>query len=90
MDYQSGKHKGFAFVEFEDPEDTEECIFNMEGAELLGRFLKVNLAQANQFNKLTTKSNEAIWKSDDWFQQQAAGTEEERATSQADVQTLEL
>lgn len=86
MDYQSGRHRGFAFVEYEDAEDAEEALFNMDGAELLGRFLKVSLAQANQVNKLTTKSNEAIWKSDEWFQQQ--NDQEEQKTNQADAQAL--
>ena len=88
MDYQTGQHKGFAFVEFEDADDAEEAIFNMDGAELLGRFLKVSLAQENQMKKLTLKSNEAIWKSDDWFQDQANRGEEERKANQADAQTL--
>ena len=88
MDFQSGKHKGFAFVEFEDPEDAEEAIFNMDGAELLGRTLKVNVAQANQVTKLTQKSNEAIWTSDEWFQQQNAGNVQQETNHQADAQTL--
>jgi peptidyl-prolyl isomerase E (cyclophilin E) len=88
MDYVSGKHKGFAFCEFEDPEDAEEAIFNMDGAELLGRFLKVSLAQPNQVSKLSVKNNEAIWKSDEWFQQNATVDETTQRTNQVDAQTL--
>jgi RNA recognition motif-containing protein len=72
MDYQSGKHKGFCFAEFEDADDADEAIFNLDGAELLGRTLRCSMAQPNQVNKLSNQS-EAIWKSDEWFQQHSGG-----------------
>ena len=74
MDYVKGSHRGFAFVEMEESEDASEAIFNMDGAELLSRTIRVSLAQPNQMNKLhqTTRAahNTAIWNSDEWFQQQ--------------------
>jgi len=76
MDYVEGKHRGFAFVEFEDPDDAQEAIFNMDGGELLGRTLKVSMAQPNQIHKLSSDSNQAIWNSDEWFQQNVTGKEE--------------
>lgn len=54
MDYKEGKHKGFCFVEFEDVDDAAEAIFNMDGAELLGRTIKCNLAQANQAHQVSS------------------------------------
>ena len=39
------KHRGFAFVQFEDPRDAADCIDNMDNAELFGRVLKVNVAK---------------------------------------------
>jgi RNA recognition motif-containing protein len=95
MDYKEGVHRGFCFVEFQEAEDAEEAIFNMDGGELLGRTIKVSLAQANQVNKFTaSSSNEAIWKSDDWFQTHAGGGQDEasRKLEQErvqDVQTLQ-
>lgn len=80
MDYVKGKHRGFAFCEYEDANDAEECIFNMDGAELIGRTIAVSVAQPNQVNKLTSgapTSTEAIWNSDDWFQQQGRQAEAE-------------
>jgi peptidyl-prolyl isomerase E (cyclophilin E) len=68
MDYQKGLIKGFAFVEFDDPEDAAEAIFNMDGAELMGRTLHVSLAQPNQ---MSLSSHQAVWSTDEWFQQQA-------------------
>ena len=58
MDHQKGSHKGFAFVEFEDADDTQEALFNMEGAELLGRVLNVKIATDN---KHSLKSTKALW-----------------------------
>ena len=91
MDYVNGTHKGYAFVEYGDADDAEEAVFNMDGSELLGKTLKVSLAQPNQVYKLSTK--EAIWKSDEWFQKQVAGQDEEAQAQQQreeqDAKTLQ-
>ncbi|KAL3944082.1 MAG: hypothetical protein SGBAC_001868, partial [Bacillariaceae sp.] len=73
MDYTKGKHKGFGFVEFEDAEDATEAIFNMDGADIMGRSISVDMAQANQISKISNTRNQAIWSSDEWFQQHASG-----------------
>jgi peptidyl-prolyl isomerase E (cyclophilin E) len=90
MDYAAGKHKGFAFVEYEDADDAVEAIFNMDGADIMGRTLRVGIAQMNQLNKLSSK--EAIWSSDDWFQQNVSGNskeeQEEKKDRQQDQQIL--
>jgi peptidyl-prolyl isomerase E (cyclophilin E) len=65
MDYASGKHKGFAFVEYGDAEDAHECIYNLDGSELYGRVLSVNLARENKSNN---NSNKAVWSTDEFFQ----------------------
>lgn len=80
--YVEGTHRGFCFVEYDDPEDADEAIYNMDGAELLGKTLSVSLAQPNQVNKLTSSTNEAIWKSDEWFQQQMANDVKARAEAE--------
>ncbi|KAL7563408.1 hypothetical protein ACA910_016505 [Epithemia clementina (nom. ined.)] len=83
MDYVNGTHRGFAFVEMEEPDDASEAIFNMDGAELLSRTIRVSLAQPNQLNKLhqtsRTANNTAIWSSDEWFQQQQQQEEGQKA-----------
>ena len=85
MDYVQGKHKGFCFVEFRDPEDADEALYNLDGAEFLGKVVRVSLAQANQLHKLTSSSSsnrsEAVWKSDEWFQQQHAAADATTATT---------
>lgn len=95
MDYAAGVHRGFAFVEFEDSDDASEAIFNMDGAELLGRTIRASLAQPNQVHKFSSTGSapQAIWKSDEWFQTHVGGQDEaakklEREQAQ-DVKTLQ-
>ena len=87
MDYKAGVHRGFGFVEYEDADDANEAIFNMDGADLMGRTLRVSMAQMNQLNKLGT-TQQAIWSSDEWFQQHVSGqpNPEEREKQQAQAQ----
>mmetsp|Transcript_22082 Transcript_22082/g.46503 ORF Transcript_22082/g.46503 Transcript_22082/m.46503 type:complete len:149 (-) Transcript_22082:165-611(-) len=92
MDYKVGKTRGFAFVEFDDPEDASECIFNMDMSDLCGRTIKVSLAQQNQLSKLSAQSGkgQAIWSSDQWFQEHVVGdTEEDRQKAKNAAQDKE-
>jgi len=45
MDQMTGRSRGFAFVEMDSPEATQEAIQMFDGKELYGRALKVNLAK---------------------------------------------
>ena len=74
MDFSQGTHKGFAFLEYVDADDATEAIYNMDGAELFGKPLTVNVAQAEKIN---LGSNKAVWSTDDWFREQAGLKEEE-------------
>lgn len=68
-DYTKGtSNRGFGFVEFESPDDAEEAIFNMDGAEIMGKAITVNLAQPDQQYKLG--SAKPIWSTDEWFKEQ--------------------
>ena len=93
MDYKIGKYRGFGFVEYDDADDAAEAIFNMDGADLMGRTLKVSMAQPNQLNKLAKGSGgalpvsqQAIWSNDEWFQQHVMGAGEESSEVQKQVQ----
>ena len=95
MDYKVGKTRGFAFVEFEDADDANEAIFNMDMSDLMGRTIKVSLAQQNQLNKMSqqTARGQAIWSSDEWFQQHVTGAgsaedQKKMREAQQDQQTL--
>lgn len=43
---QTGKNRGFGFVQFEEIEDAEDAMDNMHNAELFNRVITVNVAKA--------------------------------------------
>lgn len=45
IDQTTQKHRGFAFVQFESADDAADAIDNMDGSELFGRVLKVNVSK---------------------------------------------
>jgi len=73
MDYAQGTHKGFAFLEFVNSDDANEAIYNMDGAELLGKALTCNVAQAD---KMSLGSSQALWSTDEWYREHAGLKEE--------------
>ncbi|KAJ1918644.1 hypothetical protein IWQ60_007453 [Tieghemiomyces parasiticus] len=67
------QHRGFGFVEFEDPDDALAAVDNMHFGELYGQVIKVNLARPM---RLKEGSSRAIWSEDAWLQKYAvAGAE---------------
>jgi peptidyl-prolyl isomerase E (cyclophilin E) len=76
MDYAAGTHKGYAFLEFVDPDDTSDAIYNMDGAELFGKALTVNVAQADKMNNLG--NTKALWSTDEWYKEHAGVKDEDR------------
>jgi peptidyl-prolyl isomerase E (cyclophilin E) len=68
MDYQAGTNKGFAFLEFDDADDAKEAIYNMDGAELFGKSLTVNVAREE---KMQLGDSKAVWSNEQWFKEQA-------------------
>lgn len=65
----NGKHRGFAFVEFKEPEDAQAAIDNMHDSELGGRVITVNLA--NPAAKVATSA----WaQGDKWYSAEVAGS----------------
>mmetsp|Transcript_20342 Transcript_20342/g.25938 ORF Transcript_20342/g.25938 Transcript_20342/m.25938 type:complete len:151 (+) Transcript_20342:73-525(+) len=79
MDYAAGTHKGFAFIEYVDGDDAAEAIYNMDGAELFGKTLTVNIAQAERMN---LGSNKAVWSTEEWFKEQSGMKEDEERKDQ--------
>eukprot|EP01112_Ceratiomyxa_fruticulosa_P021268 TRINITY_DN7423_c0_g1_i2.p1 TRINITY_DN7423_c0_g1~~TRINITY_DN7423_c0_g1_i2.p1 ORF type:complete len:177 (-),score=49.90 TRINITY_DN7423_c0_g1_i2:163-621(-) len=91
LDHQSGKHKGFGFVEYELEEDAKEALDNMSESELYGRVLKVNIAKPTQL----TKTNKAVWESDHYITENAKlgenaeGAEGEPATEPSSASMID-
>lgn len=69
IDYETSKHRGFAFLEYELAEDAAAAIDNMNESELCGRTIRVNIAKPMK-NK--EGGSRAVWNSDDWLQKHAA------------------
>ncbi|KAK4458740.1 peptidyl-prolyl cis-trans isomerase E [Cladorrhinum samala] len=78
-------HRGYAYVEFEDPEDAKEAIDNMDQSELFGRVIKVSAAKipksatANQ----GLGSKTAVWEQEGWLAENAVSEEDRMASEQA-------
>jgi peptidyl-prolyl isomerase E (cyclophilin E) len=67
------KHRGYSFVEFDLEEDAADAVDNMDGAELMGKTIRCNLAKA--MPKL--EAGQAAWNSEEWIQQNAMNLEGE-------------
>lgn len=48
LDRESGKKRGFAFVEMSTEEEEEAAIESLDGAEWMGRVIKVNKAKPRE------------------------------------------
>ena len=82
IDYSTGKHRGFAFVQFESVDDAAAAIDNMNDAEIFGRTLKVNVAKPMQIKEGYSK---AVWNDDEWLTEYAGKTleQQEKKTSES-------
>lgn len=78
------RHRGFAFIEFEDPVDAQAAMDNMHDAELFGRVLTCNLANPKNAR------GQAVWNQEQWMNEGAKTAEEVDAEiRQRQVQELE-
>ena len=78
------KHRGFAFVQYEEQGDAADAIDNMDNAELYGRVLKVNIAKPDA---MRGSSHRPVWESDAdaFFNKPAEGDEADAATAAAEA-----
>lgn len=56
MDFTAQKHKGFAFIEFQWPEDAADAIDNMDYGEILGKTIRVNVAKPQRYRESATSN----------------------------------
>ena len=54
-------HRGFAYVEFEDPDDAKAAVDNMDQSELFGRVIRVSAAKAPKSATEGLGSKTAVW-----------------------------
>ncbi|XP_061192742.1 peptidyl-prolyl cis-trans isomerase E-like [Saccostrea echinata] len=77
LDYETEKHRGFAFVEFELAEDAAAAIDNMNDSEMFGRTLRVNMAKPMRIKE---GSSRAVWSEDTWLQEYAGKTTDKKSS----------
>jgi RNA recognition motif-containing protein len=58
--FKDNQHRGFAFVEFEEPQDAQAAIDNMHLAELYGKVIKVNLARPIRLKEGSMRAGKRI------------------------------
>jgi len=68
LDYESGKHRGFAFLEYELEEDALDAVDNMNESELFGRTIRVNISKPQRG---AVKSSRPVWADDEWLEKYA-------------------
>ncbi|KAK8864256.1 hypothetical protein IAR55_001502 [Kwoniella newhampshirensis] len=81
---QPSKHRGFAFLTFQNPTDAQDAIDNFDLNELpgyqgRGRFLKCSIANPSKFNTESggNKFDRPIWETEEWQQKYAKPSGEE-------------
>ena len=77
----AAKHKGFAFLQFEDRHDAADAIDNMNNAELFGRVLRVNVAKPSA----GAGGHRPVWEShaDTYYRDKTEGVGEEGQAAEA-------
>ena len=86
IDYSTEKHRGFAFIEYELPEDAQAAIDNMHDSELFGRTLRVNLAKPLRIKEGSTRP---VWADEEWLQTYSGKKSEEDSAKNENGETAE-
>lgn len=69
-------HRGFGYIEFEDPSDAAEAIDNMDQSELFGRVIKVSAAKPQKNANEGLGSKTAVWEQEGWLAANAVSEED--------------
>ncbi|KFX86822.1 hypothetical protein O988_04164 [Pseudogymnoascus sp. VKM F-3808] len=75
-------HRGFGYVEFEDPSDALEAIDNMDQSELFGRVIKVSAAKPQKNANEGLGSKTAVWEQEGWLAENAVDEEDKLTADQ--------
>ncbi|CAF3394948.1 unnamed protein product [Rotaria socialis] len=81
IDFETQKHRGFAFVEYETADDAATAIDNMNDSELFGRAIRVNLAKPVRLKETSSKP---VWSEDQWLSNAMNSTENETSSTLTD------
>jgi peptidyl-prolyl isomerase E (cyclophilin E) len=69
MDYKDNTNKGYCFVEFIDEDDANAAMDNMDGAEIMGKVIRVNATKGLNRNS----KGKALWEEEAHLQATALG-----------------
>jgi len=86
IDYETEKHRGFAFVEFELEEDAKAAIDNMNDSEIYGKTIRVNVARP-MYTKKEGLSHRPIWADEEWLKKYAMKDEDEDENKETEEKT---
>jgi peptidyl-prolyl isomerase E (cyclophilin E) len=65
MDQTVEKHRGFAFIEYEEPEDALAAVDNMQGAELMGKIITCSIANPVSLNA----RGKPVWQDEEYMKE---------------------
>ncbi|TGZ73837.1 hypothetical protein CRM22_001286 [Opisthorchis felineus] len=82
MDYQTEKHRGFAFIEFEEMEDAMSAIDNMNESEIFGRTIRVNVARPVRIREGWSRP---VWSDENWLKKYGSATLELKPVEEPEV-----
>ena len=60
-DRETGRSKGFGFVEMETEDQAQECISNLDGKDLSGRNIRVNIAREKTDRDRNDRNRKKRW-----------------------------
>jgi peptidyl-prolyl isomerase E (cyclophilin E) len=85
-DYETQKHRGFAFVCYESSEDAAHAVDNMNDSEISGRTIRVNVAKPQRMKENSIKP---VWAEDTWLQKYAGKTlDDEEESKETNVESV--
>uniref|UniRef100_A0A5S6QEM2 RRM domain-containing protein n=1 Tax=Trichuris muris TaxID=70415 RepID=A0A5S6QEM2_TRIMR len=70
LDFETNKHRGSGFIEYEMDADAASAVDNMNKGELFGRTVHVNFARPPRPNQRMLKH---VWADDEWLKQYGSG-----------------
>jgi peptidyl-prolyl isomerase E (cyclophilin E) len=85
LDNKTGKHRGFAFIEFESGSDAKECVDNLNGAEILGKTIIARISKRT----VTDAKGGAIWNAELWVNELASVGGEEMDDSVNNAESVD-
>ncbi|EFC40415.1 predicted protein [Naegleria gruberi] len=84
------KHRGYAFVEFELPEDATDALENLNNGELFGRIITVNYSKATNLSREAFSDlNVPLWSLNESSESNNNNTESSSDSNEPNVAVLE-